>query len=78
MFGKFKSHPFGYHSAINYFCQSQPLFLLYDTVHILKNIRNNWINPKNVTFHFPDFENPEIMKSADFSHIRELYHKEKN
>ena len=35
------------------------LFLTFDFVHILKSIRNNWLNQKDVhkTFHFPNFQN---------------------
>ena len=58
--------------------EAQLLFLLYDTVHIFKNIRNNWINQKKLAFNFPDFENPYIVKSADFDHLRLLYIKEQN
>ena len=37
--------------------QMLPLFLTYDTVHIFKNLRNNWINEKDFekTFFYPDF-----------------------
>ena len=31
----------------NPYNQERPIFLLFDSVHILKCIRNNWINLKN-------------------------------
>ena len=36
----------------------RPLYLLFDFVHILKTIRNNWLNQKdyNCTFTFPCFQ----------------------
>ena len=39
----------------NPFDNAQKLFLLFDAVHILKGLRNNWINLKNYkkTFSFP-------------------------
>lgn len=57
----------------------QTIFLLYDFVHIFKNIRNNWTNLKNEnkTFVFPDFEKDE-MHFAKFSDLTFLYNKEKN
>ena len=38
---------------------NRPLFLMFDFVHILKSIRNNWLNQKNFnkTIHYPNFEN---------------------
>ena len=63
-----------------------PIFLMFDTVHIFKNIRNNWLNQKNYgrTFIFPDFEsldssrtsNEIRAKEACFSDLRDLYNVE--
>ncbi|XP_077489629.1 uncharacterized protein LOC144100614 [Amblyomma americanum] len=58
---------------------SRPLFFVIDPVHILKCIRNNWLNQKNdqLCFYFPDFnENsnqPPRMRTASFATIREAY-----
>ena len=48
--------------------QERPIFLLFDLVHILKCIQNNWINLKNYkkTFSFPDFE---TMKKFSEHHL---------
>ena len=34
------------------------IYFLFDSVHLLKSVRNNWINLKNThkTFTFPDIE----------------------
>lgn len=55
--------------------KNRPLFVINDTVHILKCIRNNWINLKNdnLTFSFPDFENLDITRYASFKAVRDLY-----
>lgn len=55
--------------------KNRPLFVINDTVHILKCIRNNWINLKNdnLTFCFPDFENLDITRYASFKAVRDLY-----
>ena len=50
---------------------SRPWFLLYDTVHIFKSIRNNWLTEKNQQL---TFDNQVVGK---FSDIRELYNAEK-
>ena len=51
------------------------LILLFDFVHILKSIRNNWLNQKdcNCTFSFPSFEDFTEIHSASFEKIRALY-----
>lgn len=55
--------------------KKRPLFFLNDSVHIFKCIRNNWINLRNLgsTFCFPDFDDPNIVRYASFSSIRDLY-----
>ncbi|VEN51583.1 unnamed protein product, partial [Callosobruchus maculatus] len=52
-----------------------PTFLMFDTVHLLKNIRNNWLNLKNITktFIFPDFDNNKLVRKANFVDIRNFY-----
>ena len=46
----------------------QSIFLLFDSVHLLISIRNNWLNQKesNQTFIFPSFEeeNSEIYHAS--------------
>ena len=58
------------------------LYVTYDFVHILKCIRNNWLNQKDIrkTFHFTNFQNikldycvyPVQVYSASFSDVRLL------
>lgn len=49
------------------------IYMLYDTVHILKNIRNNWINKSDAdkTFYFPHFNDNKILLAC-FSDLRSL------
>ncbi|XP_075726174.1 uncharacterized protein LOC142767818 [Rhipicephalus microplus] len=60
---------------------ARPLFFVIDPVHILKCIRNNWINQKNdqVCFYFPEMQTDaaqsERMQTASFSTIRDLHSK---
>ncbi|XP_045482104.1 uncharacterized protein LOC123686148 [Harmonia axyridis] len=55
------------------------IFLSYDFVHVMKNIRNNWFNLKNLdkTFVYPDFETG-LIKYAKLSDVRKVYEAEKN
>ncbi|KAG0418297.1 hypothetical protein HPB47_004972 [Ixodes persulcatus] len=61
---------------------ARPLFFGIDPVHILKCIRNNWINQKNdqVCFYFPEMQTnaaqSERMQTASFSTISDLHSKE--
>lgn len=58
--------------------QDHQIYLLFDFVHIFKNIRNNWLNTKDSmkTFIYPDFNTNE-RKAACFEHLREVYKEEK-
>lgn len=60
---------------------TEKLFFLFDTVHLFKCIRNNWLAQKDVekTFMFPSLEpfNGPPLK-AMFSHLRKLYSEEKS
>ena len=49
--------------------------MLFDSVHILKCIQNNWINLKNYkkTFSFPDFEDNEKILRASFADLETIY-----
>lgn len=52
---------------------NRPLFYLYDSVHLLKCIKNNWMNPKNdKILSFPDFETGE-KKTANFNSLISLH-----
>ncbi|XP_035233510.1 uncharacterized protein LOC118205330 [Stegodyphus dumicola] len=55
---------------------SRLLFFLFDTVHMLKSVRNNWCNKKLITF--PDLENNDILKKANFKHLEIMYDIEKS
>ncbi|XP_077484882.1 uncharacterized protein LOC144094883 [Amblyomma americanum] len=65
---------------------ARPLFYVVDPVHLLKCIRNNWINQKNpgTCLYFPEMdlsgampEGPPRMKAASFAAVRQLYSSEK-
>ncbi|CAG4970430.1 unnamed protein product [Parnassius apollo] len=53
---------------------SKSIYVMYDPVHIFKNIRNNWLNLRSPgkTFMFHDFETGQI-KMACFNDIEKLY-----
>jgi len=55
------------------------LFFLFDSVHLLKCIRNNWLGQSDADnmFVFPDIEDRSICK-ASLSHLRQLYASEKD
>ncbi|XP_077512600.1 uncharacterized protein LOC144123693 [Amblyomma americanum] len=62
--------------------KSRPLFYVVDTVHVLKCIRNNWINQKNqgTCLYFPEMslsgvlpDGPPRTKAASFGAVRQLY-----
>lgn len=66
---------------------SRPLFYVVDPVHLLKCIRNNWINQKNpgTCFYYPEMsssgvmpDGPPRMKAASFEAVRKLYLSEKS
>ena len=69
------------------FDNSRFLFLTFDFVHILKSIRNNWLNQNNFdkTMYFPKFDDIEVdecsyplcVYSASFQDVRLLYNSEK-
>ena len=54
---------------------NRTLFLLFDFVHILKSIRNNWLNLKdfNKTFQYPQFDYFTTTNIASFQDVRLLY-----
>ncbi|XP_055928711.1 uncharacterized protein LOC129959843 [Argiope bruennichi] len=64
--------------------KERPLFFMIDTVHLLKNIRNNWINQKNVDkcMFYPNFKETTSEKNSQqdssFKTLKLLYETEKN
>lgn len=54
---------------------SRPLFFVIDPVHLLKNIRNNWINKKpHCKMVYPHFENHNnLLRVASFDALKELH-----
>lgn len=58
---------------------SRPLFFVIDPVHLLKCIRNNWLNQKTdaCSFRFPPFDgSSNSLLEASFSEVRKLYNLE--
>jgi len=57
---------------------SSPIFLLFDTVHLFKCIRNNWINQRNPaqTFIIPSSDNVNVGECISFKQIVDLYNSE--
>jgi len=56
---------------------SRKLFFLFDSVHLLKCIRNNWINQIDQVFWFPDLVTGARCKAA-FAHLKQLYDSERD
>jgi len=55
---------------------SRKLFFMFDSVHLLKSIRNNWINQIDQTFCFPAASGSLV--KASFAHLKQLYDSEKS
>ena len=55
---------------------SRQLFFMFDSVHLLKSIRNNWINQIDQTFVFPRVDGSTA--KACFAHLKQLYDSERN
>ena len=55
------------------------IYILFDSVHILKCIRNNWLNVKSndKTFGFPDIDDCNLIHKASFYTLDKLYEMEK-
>lgn len=51
---------------------------MYDSIHIAKNVRNNWLNKKDFdkTFFYPSFDDFTKIRCARFKDLRDLYHDE--
>jgi len=67
LFDRFGDDPWVVKSPAN---QSRPLFLLFDPVHILKNIRNNWMTEKLQTLAFK--ANGQCL-TVKWDHLKELF-----
>ncbi|GBM41413.1 hypothetical protein AVEN_172191-1 [Araneus ventricosus] len=54
--------------------KSRPLFYVIDSVHILKCVRNNWLNnhKNGYYFYYPDFDTLNV-STASLSSVRKLY-----
>ena len=61
------------------FKSTDRLFFLFDTVHLLKCIRNNWLAQKDeeMTFIYPSMHSSGCVLKASFGHVRKLYFEEK-
>lgn len=59
---------------------NRKLFFIFDTVHIIKCIRNNWLSKKDgdKIFKFPHFETGEEIFTAHYKHLEQMYEIEKN
>ena len=55
--------------------EEEKIFILFDSVHILKCIRNNWLNLKNSkkTFTFPKFNDDSVLLNASFCDLKTVY-----
>ena len=53
------------------------IYLLFDTVHLLKCIRNNWINDAEKTLTYPNFCDHDLIMHASFRNLFTIYHMEK-
>ena len=42
---------------------TQKIFLIFDTVHLLKCVRINWINDIDQTFAYPEFDNCSFIRN---------------
>ena len=53
------------------------IYLLFDTAHLLKCIRNNWINDAEKTLTYPNFSDHDLIMHASFRNLITIYHMEK-
>ena len=54
------------------------IFILFDTVHLFKSIRNIWLNQKNTdfTFIYPHIDTHQLILRANISDLVKLYESE--
>ena len=59
----------------NPFNPTEKIFLLFDTVHLFKSVRNNWLNQGNEeqSFIFPYIEDTRIVLSANLKDLKVLH-----
>ncbi|XP_049797476.1 uncharacterized protein LOC126214872 [Schistocerca nitens] len=59
---------------------SRKLFFMFDTVHILKCIRNSWQTKRSVNkvLQFPDMTDHSVILTAQYKHLELVYEKERN
>lgn len=61
-------------------CTKQPVFFLFDSVHLLKKIYTNWLN--KTVLHYPQFleqgteESTVFISNADFQIVKNIFFKE--
>lgn len=57
------------------FNTNRPLFFIFDSVHILKCIHNNWLNQKNSgqCMYYIDFDDHTKTKTASFETVKKLH-----
>ena len=67
-------------SIANFNNQEKTLYLIFDFVHIIKTVRNNWINQidSNHTFSCPSFVSCESTLNVPFQVLRNLFKLEQN
>jgi len=55
------------------------LFFLFDSVHLIKCIRNNWINQTDQTLRYPNQTSAltGVLCNASFAHLKQLYDSER-
>lgn len=55
------------------------LFFLFDSVHLIKCIRNNWINQVDQTLRYPNecTAATGVLSKASFAHLKQIYESEK-
>ena len=53
------------------------IYLLFDTVHLLKCIRKHWINDTGNTLTYPNFCDNDLIMHASFRNLITIYHMEK-
>ncbi|GBO03880.1 hypothetical protein AVEN_62404-1, partial [Araneus ventricosus] len=56
------------------------LFLLFDTVHLIKSVRNNWFNEKTLgqVLCFPSPDNSSKISLAKLQYLKDIYETEKS
>lgn len=62
----------------NPFNPTEKIFLLFDSVHLFKSVRNNWLNQANdeQSFIFPYIEDPKLILCANLKDLKDLHFSE--